>query len=798
MLKILKDNQLLTFSVFSSKVPPEILARGSSAVEAFNKALADGKTSVKRVPIMLIGQDRAGKTSLKKSLKGICFDPEEDSTVGIDIDPSHCKVSTETWRTGATESGQNSDVALSFDYHTARWIVDRFEEESKTNLFETSIEEIENNMDSENTEMPRQPSSIESATELDAGHIHGSSNLDLTVNTEVAPISSSPKEQNREDIRHSTRGVPEEVAAVTETLLQGGLKDSREEIYSTVWDFAGQSVYYVTHPLFLTARAIYCLVYDLSLNPQATATPLVKQGVYKKYQESLNLKTNLDYLDFWMRSVASLAKYHVEENDVLPKSEELPKKLPPIFLVCTHADKPFAGRNPRELAYEILGCLRDRSYGAHLVDVFFVDNTKAGTESECSEVMRLRQKVLTVARELPHINETIPIKWLKFTKTINALREKGNKCISLKDANDIASNVCNINQDKELKTLMDYLHDLRSLIHFDDSPELNKLVVLDPQWLIDVFKKVITVQPAYQCTEKKFIELWWNLEREGLLDEELLKHMWEPLFDNRETFQSLIAIMEKFSLLCSWPSDSSENKRYLVPSMLRSHPPDEINELVDSANIPSLFLRFENGQVPPGLFPRLVLQFFQWGEENFWNPEKSIFFHNFARFFPSDDLEVSVILLCHSSFIEIVVHRVNVGDELSEDFSSRMALSADLQCDATRVTCAAVVRRQLGLMLECMRNDLCWLRNMTYEMCVICPVCCNGGVVNYCHTHHQQRCREEHCLHFWPVPELCRDKKNTLCTRSASAKNTRVPVMQFLHWFTPSENQVIIYFTTIK
>ena len=51
---------------------------------------------------MLIGQDRAGKTSLKKSLKGICFDPEEDSTVGIEVDPSHCKVSTETWKTGAT------------------------------------------------------------------------------------------------------------------------------------------------------------------------------------------------------------------------------------------------------------------------------------------------------------------------------------------------------------------------------------------------------------------------------------------------------------------------------------------------------------------------------------------------------------------------------------------------------------------------------------------------------------------------------------------------------------------------
>ena len=71
------------------------------------------------------------------------------------------------------------------------------------------------------------------------------------------------------------------------------------DVYSTMWEFAGQSVYYVTHPLFLTARAMSCLVYDLSLNPRDTAKQLVKQRVHKKSQDSFNLKTNLDYLDFW-------------------------------------------------------------------------------------------------------------------------------------------------------------------------------------------------------------------------------------------------------------------------------------------------------------------------------------------------------------------------------------------------------------------------------------------------------------------------------------------------------------------
>ena len=56
----------------------------------YQKALRDGYVNVYRSRIFLIGQDRAGKTSLKKSLLGIPFDPKEESTEGID--PSKCDI----------------------------------------------------------------------------------------------------------------------------------------------------------------------------------------------------------------------------------------------------------------------------------------------------------------------------------------------------------------------------------------------------------------------------------------------------------------------------------------------------------------------------------------------------------------------------------------------------------------------------------------------------------------------------------------------------------------------------------
>ena len=106
-----------------------------------------------------------------------------------------------------------------------------------------------------------------------------------------------------------------DVVKLLPQFLRENWEDDKEDIYSILWDFAGQSVYYVTHPLFLTRRAIYFLVYDLSRNPSDKATPLVKQGVYKEFNaDKYNLKTNFDYLDFWMSSLAALG----DPETVLP------------------------------------------------------------------------------------------------------------------------------------------------------------------------------------------------------------------------------------------------------------------------------------------------------------------------------------------------------------------------------------------------------------------------------------------------------------------------------------------------
>ena len=259
---------------------------------------------------------------------------------------------------------------------------------------------------------------------------------------------------------------------------------------------------------------------------------------------------------------------------------------------------------------------------------------------------------------------------------------------------------------------------------------------------------MITVQP-YIHKERKYKELCRKLETTGILEQTLLEHVWAPLLEHQETSESLIAIMQKFRLLCPWPSsEASSVKQYLVPSMLMSHPPQDILDLVASSKLPSLFLKFESGQVPPGLFPRLMLQVFQWGKDEFWSSLSHHFYHNFARFYTFGDQDCSVILLCHPSSIEVVVHKGNRGIELADGLQSKLNVSADTHHDAFEVACACTVHRQLCLMLESMRKEICWLVNMRYEVGFICPVCCHGFTVNYCRTNHKQDCEHGKCLHL--------------------------------------------------
>ena len=78
-------------------------ARGEKALAAFHRALeTGGSTYDKRVKILLVGQDRVGKTSLGKALRGEPFDEAECSTDGVQMIPAVMNAGTGAWRNPAS------------------------------------------------------------------------------------------------------------------------------------------------------------------------------------------------------------------------------------------------------------------------------------------------------------------------------------------------------------------------------------------------------------------------------------------------------------------------------------------------------------------------------------------------------------------------------------------------------------------------------------------------------------------------------------------------------------------------
>ena len=221
----------------------------------------EGKVKVRRLPIMLIGQNRAGKTSLKRSLKGEKFNANENSTSGIEVDPSHCEVTTEVWKLQNPDQNSSYSLATSFEHQAARLIVNELIDTKET-CNGTNGAPTDSTHNSQAKYDPSMTCDSLQST-------HGISNSNDSAQAQEQALTEP--------------GISEELIDLIRSQLFVDVKsDFEEEIYSILWDFGGQLVYYVTHPLFLTKRAIYILAYDLSQNPSDRAGPSERRGLLGK------------------------------------------------------------------------------------------------------------------------------------------------------------------------------------------------------------------------------------------------------------------------------------------------------------------------------------------------------------------------------------------------------------------------------------------------------------------------------------------------------------------------------------
>ena len=217
-----------------------------------------------------------------------------------------------------------------------------------------------------------------------------------------------------------TASPPDEIKKQTIELMNyvegEGVKE-KSVVSVEVWDFAGQELYYASHPVFLTSRAIYILVCNLSKSLHDIAQPCVRQGNNNIKLDNPNSETNLENLLSWLSTVHSITQMREETCD--DAEGKLPHLRPPVIVVGTHADKPF--EDIATMKSEIQRAIAGKDYEGHVVwPILSIDNTARSLQRKIKKVFvqdkhidpiqALQDRIMGVLRQEPYMGESIPVR----------------------------------------------------------------------------------------------------------------------------------------------------------------------------------------------------------------------------------------------------------------------------------------------------------------------------------------------------------------------------------------------------
>ncbi|KAK3584437.1 hypothetical protein CHS0354_006056 [Potamilus streckersoni] len=224
-----------------------------------------------------------------------------------------------------TQSGANSLSRVEHGDNTATGCV---QEESLSNVFQKTL--------------------IQSATSTVPGSEHGKTIATVSVHKESSSRVVERKRMLCETNTIAGSNLQENIATdsrKTDTLremlklLQQNPRKAKQDVSKyarlTIWDFAGQYAYYTTHQMFLTKRAIYLLVSDVSRDVSA----LVEDDCYFDSEGIMKCKVR-DLVEIWMNSIHSCAppdKENMKTADTHTSSYKVTP--PPVILVGTHIDR---------------------------------------------------------------------------------------------------------------------------------------------------------------------------------------------------------------------------------------------------------------------------------------------------------------------------------------------------------------------------------------------------------------------------------------------------------------------------
>ena len=289
-----------------------------------------------------------------------------------------------------------------------------------------------------------------------------------------------------------------------------------------LWDFGGQEIYYTTHQFFLSRRSLYIVVAD-----------------------AREQKMNFSY---WLDSI------------------ELLSDGSPVLILSNEKQDRQWDVNERQL----------RSHFSNIKDDIFTANLQTNRGLD-----RLRGAIRYHVAHLPHVGDVLPITWVNVRRT---LESESKPYITREQFFDLCQQN-GVTQLEDKLQLSRYLHDLGVCLHFQDDALLNKIVILQPEWVTDAVYRLLddnTVKTSLGEFNRSDLYRIWHEETYVIMQDELL------------------ALMMKFQLCYEIPTQADT---YIAPQLLSESQPSYSWPLKDN-----LSLRYKyDAFMPQGIITRLIV-----------------------------------------------------------------------------------------------------------------------------------------------------------------------------------------------
>jgi len=304
---------------------------------------------------------------------------------------------------------------------------------------------------------------------------------------------------------------------------------------ANLWDFGGQDLQYMTHQFFLTPRALYVLV-----------------------MEARSESPNLPY---WFRIISLLGESNSFEKVSL--------------LLVLNKRKDSTGRPQFE---DLLKIYVD-DFDLEFLEVDFSTNDKRW---EC-----LHEAIVRRLSDLPIVKNLLPKRW----KTIReALRKEGESrpYIGAERLHEICSEY-GVTDEEDQWQMTDYLHQLGSVLHFQNDPDLLDTVILRAKWAVD---------GVYTILKSELIK-----NRNGKFTQEDIFHILRGNGYKNIEAQKILKLMSKHNFDICYLSKSGNH--YVAAQLLQA---DRPALFAWHKHAGALQFRYQYSIMPKGLMSRLIVR----------------------------------------------------------------------------------------------------------------------------------------------------------------------------------------------